>query len=77
MMKEQIREWIHATPFEPFYIHTARGKSVYVHHPDFIFAPPTGRPDVIVEETNGTRHLLNVMLITSLEKALPPQQAAA
>jgi hypothetical protein len=76
MIKEKVRELIHATPFVPFYIHTANGKSVFVHHPDFIFAAPSGGPDIVVEEANGRWHLINVMLITSLEKAPPPQDAA-
>jgi hypothetical protein len=74
MMKEQIRELLRATPFEPFIIHTAGGKSVRVVHPDFILAASEA-PHVIVEEPNGRNHTINVMLITSLEKGESPQAA--
>jgi hypothetical protein len=67
MMKEKIRDLLDATPFVPFYIHTANGKSFLVHHPDFILAA-SGAPHVIVEESNGRTHTINVMLITSLEE---------
>jgi hypothetical protein len=74
MMKEQIRELLHASPFVPFYIHTAGGKAIFVPHPDYILAA-SDAPHVIVEEQNGKTHTINVMLITSLEKA-PPQGTA-
>jgi hypothetical protein len=72
MMKERIRELIKTTPFTPFVIHTANGNAVSVPHPDFILAASDG-PDVIVEEPNGRVHIINVMLITSLEKGASPQ----
>ncbi len=73
-MKEKIRELAQASPFVPFYIHTASGKSIFVHHPDFILTA-SDAPHVIVEEQNGRAHTINIMLITSVEEA-PPQEAA-
>jgi hypothetical protein len=67
MMKEKIRELLEATPFVPFFIHTAGGKTVRVHHPDFVLAA-SDAPHVVVEEPNGRIHTLNIMLITSLEQ---------
>lgn len=67
MIKENIRDLIHATPFKPFYIHTANGKSFLIHHPEFILAA-SDAPHVIVEELTGRTHTINVMLITSLEE---------
>jgi hypothetical protein len=74
MMKEKIRELIKTVPFVPFLIHTAGGKSVTVPHPDFILAASDG-PDVIVEEPDGRMRVINVMLITSLEKSTPQEAA--
>ncbi len=74
MMKEKIRELLRTSPFVPFVIHTASGKSVTVPHPDFILAASEG-PDVIFEEPSGRMHVINVMLITSLEKGASPQTA--
>ena len=73
-MKEKIRELLRTTPFVPFIIHTASGKAVHVPHPDFILAA-SDSPDVIVEEPNGQMHIINIMLITSLEKGASPQAA--
>jgi hypothetical protein len=72
MMKEQIRELLKVAPFVPFIIHTASGKSVAVVHPDFILAA-SDAPHVIVEEPSGRNHTINIMLITSLEKAAPQE----
>jgi hypothetical protein len=77
MMKQKIRDLLAASPFIPFLIHTADGKSLRVAHPDFILAA-SDAPHVIVEETNGRAHTVNIMLITSLEEepASPSQKAS-
>ncbi len=76
MMKEKIRELLEAAPFVPFYIHMAGGKSVRVHHPDFVLAA-SDAPHVIVEEPTGRINTINVMLITSLEREpVAPSEAA-
>jgi hypothetical protein len=67
MMKERIRALLNASPFAPFFIHTADGKSLRVAHPDFVLAA-SDAPHVIVEEPSGRVHTVNVMLITSLEE---------
>ncbi len=67
MMKEKIRELMDASPFVPFLIHTASGKSYRVHHRDYILAA-SDAPHVIVEELNGRAHTINVILITSVEE---------
>ncbi len=66
-MKEQIRHLLHATPFFPFVIRTADGKSFRVDHPDFVIAG-SDAPYVLLEEPSGHIHRINVMLITSLEE---------
>jgi hypothetical protein len=38
MMKEKIRELLNASPFTPFTIEMASGKSYRVMHPDFAIA---------------------------------------
>jgi hypothetical protein len=69
MMKEKIRELLHATPFVPFSLHRADGKAFRAHHPENILAA-NDAPHVIVEETNGRTHTINLMLITSLEEEM-------
>ncbi|MBI4326956.1 MAG: hypothetical protein HY674_17080 [Chloroflexi bacterium] len=36
MTPKDIRELVHASPFKPFRLHLADGKSLGVPHPDFI-----------------------------------------
>jgi hypothetical protein len=75
MMKERIRALLNASPFVPFSIHTADGKSLRVVHPDFVLAASEA-PHVIVEEPSGRVHTVNIMLITSLEEEpASPSQA--
>ncbi len=68
-MKDSIRELLHATPFHPFIIRMADGKDYRVDHPDFVFAPPSKQPWVIIEEAeSGRTHRLSVLLIVSIEE---------
>jgi hypothetical protein len=69
-MKQRIRNLLRATPFRPFTIHMADGKTYVVDHPDFVLAS-TDVPHVIIEEADGTTHFLSVLLITSVEVAGP------
>jgi hypothetical protein len=77
MLKEQIRLLLHATPFVPFVIHTASGRSFRVEHPDFVLAAPSEAPHVFLEDPSGRVHTINVMLITSLEKEPASPSTAA
>jgi len=65
MMKEKIRGLLNASPFVPFTIEMASGKSYHVVHPDFAIAN-SDSPEVIVEELNGLVQFLNPMLITTI-----------
>jgi hypothetical protein len=65
MMKEKIRELLNASPFTPFTIEMASGKSYRVMHPDFAIAS-SDLPEVAVEEPNGLVQFLNPMLITTI-----------
>lgn len=65
MMKEKIRELLNASPFVPFTIEMASGKSYHVMHPDFAIAS-SDLPEVVVEEPNGLVQFLNPMLITTI-----------
>jgi hypothetical protein len=66
MTLEQIREVHHATPFRPFTLHTADGKSVRVPHPDFMSVSPSGRT-LFVFGDGDSHHIIEVRLVTQIE----------
>ena len=62
----EIRKLFEATPFLPFRVHVANGKSVDVRHPDFMHLSPTGRR-LIVDRPDDTFEIIDVLLVTGLE----------
>jgi len=45
---DSIREFNHAVPFVPYEIHTVRGETYEVPHPDFIMVAPRGSFVVVI-----------------------------
>ena len=68
-MKARIRSLLQASPFQPFIIRMADGREYRVEHPDFVLASSTEVPQIIIEEANGRKHFLSVLLMASLEQA--------
>ena len=66
MTGEQVRSLVMATPFRPFRVHMANGKSVDVPHPDFVNVSPTGRM-LIVYQSDESFEMIDVLLVTSFE----------
>ena len=66
MMPKDLRQLYEATPFEPFRIHMASGKSVDVPHPEFMLLFKSGRK-AIVERSDDTFEIVDVSLVTSAE----------
>ena len=62
----EIRKLFEATPFLPFRVHVANGKSVDVPHPDLMHLSPTGRR-LIVDRPDDTFEIIDVLIVTSLE----------
>ncbi len=55
-----------ATPFQPFEMHLADGRSLPVDHPEMLAITPPGRT-VGVGLSNGTIETVDLMLVTSLK----------
>ncbi len=53
MIADEIRELQHASPFEPYTIHTSDGKALYVHHPDYLFITPGNHTVYVFAKTDG------------------------
>jgi hypothetical protein len=66
MTPEELRKLFEATPFRPFRVHMANGKSIDVPHPDFMHLSPTGRR-LIVDDVDDSFEIIDVLLVTSLE----------
>jgi hypothetical protein len=66
MTGEQIRTLFTATPFRPFRVHMANGKSADVPHPDFVHLSPSGRI-LIISRADDSFELVDVLLVTSVE----------
>lgn len=65
MNVDQIRLAREASPFRPFTIHLADGRSHRVPHRDYLSMSPGGRT-VIVYESDEAGHILDALLITEL-----------
>ncbi len=66
MAGKQIREMYEATPFRPFRVHMANGKSADVPHPEFMHLSPSGQR-LIVDSSDDAFEIIDVSLVTSLE----------
>ena len=70
MTIEQLRLFHRARPFQPFTIHLADGRSMYVVHNEFLAQSPSGRT-VAVSQPDGTFEVVDLLLVTSLRVAAP------
>ena len=66
MNVEQLQAMQHAQPFRPYRIHMADGRSLDVHHPEFVARAPTGRA-VIVFKPDETFEFIDLLLVASFE----------
>jgi len=66
MTIEQLNNAKNATPFRPFTIRLADGRSFLVRHPDFLSRSPSGRT-IIVHGDNDSYSVLDLLLVTELE----------
>ena len=66
MTVEQLRAAYNAQPFRPFVIDLADGRSVPVHHREFIMTVPSGRT-IVVCQPDDTLNIIDLLLVTDLE----------
>ncbi len=70
MTAAQLRAMREATPFRPFTIHLADGRSVAVPHRDFVSQSPGGRTIIVYRSDEGFS-VLDLYLVTALEVHAP------
>ena len=66
MTGERIRGFYRASPFQPFRVHMANGRSVDIPHTDFMHLSPSGRW-LTVDRPDDSFELVDVLLVTSIE----------
>lgn len=66
MNVEQFQTVQRAQPFRPYRIHMADGRSLDVHHPDFVARTPTGRT-IIVYKPDDTFEVVDLLRVAALE----------
>ena len=70
MMLERLREVLRATPFRPFALHLADGRSIEVRNPDFVSYSPGGRTIHVFEPVRGLRdgraEYIDLLLVSSI-----------
>lgn len=76
MTAEQLRTVRDATPFRPFTVHLADGRSLPVPHRDFLSMTPGGRT-VIVYRGGEAMSIVDIMLVTELSVDAPAGQQPA
>jgi hypothetical protein len=73
MTIEKLHRMHQARPFQPFDIHLADGRTLPVHHPEFLAQSPAGRT-IAVGHTDGTLEIVDLLLVVSLKPR--PKSAA-
>jgi hypothetical protein len=68
MTIQQLRAAHRATPFQPFTVQMADGRSFRVPHPDFLSMSPTGRT-VIIYQPDDEFSILDLLLMTEIQLA--------
>jgi hypothetical protein len=66
MTTDQFQATLHQTPFRPFTIRMADGRSFDVAHRDFVARSPTGRT-VIIFGNDESYSVLDLLLMSELE----------
>ncbi len=66
MMSEQVRTAYAAEPFQPFTMHLADGRSIRVHHREFMASAPNSRT-AVVYQPDGSFNIVDLLLVTDLE----------
>jgi len=74
MTSERVRDLWRASPFQPFTLHLADGRSFHVPHPEFMVMTRGGRLAVV---THGDESfdIVDLLLVTSVE--VKPSSSAA
>jgi hypothetical protein len=65
MISDQLREVLHARPFQPFTAYLADGRKLTVDHPELMWVTPGGRTAYLAIGRETTERV-DVLMITSI-----------
>jgi hypothetical protein len=65
MTVDRFREFHRATPFQPFEMHLADGRTIPVDHPELVAIYPSGRTVAIV--VDDILEVIDLLLVASLK----------
>ncbi len=66
MTVDRLREFRKATPYRPFVLHLADGRSLRVDHPELIAMSPNGRTAAVFGPKDSLE-VVDLLLVTSIE----------
>jgi hypothetical protein len=66
MTVERLQQVLNTTPFQPFTIHLADGKSIPVVSREFVASSPSGRT-IVVFDPEDRMNIIDLLLVTNLE----------
>jgi hypothetical protein len=66
MNPNDLRMALKSSPFHPFLIRMADGRTFEIHHPDFLLVGPDNRIAFAYPMTGGNFSMLDIMLMTEL-----------
>ncbi len=67
MTSQELRAALQTTPFRPFTIRMADGRSFEFRHPDFLLVGPNGRTAFAFGPSGDEFSILDVLLMTEIE----------
>ena len=67
MTIDELRKIVHATPFQPFKLRLADGRTISVPHPDFIAMGGQGRTVIVTTQDETLWNLVDLLLVTDVE----------
>jgi hypothetical protein len=65
MTVEALRRFAKASPFHPFLIRLADGRTIHVVHHDYIISSPQGRT-AVVYQPDDSFEVIDLLLVSSL-----------
>ncbi|MBV9659229.1 MAG: hypothetical protein JO295_14105 [Verrucomicrobia bacterium] len=77
MSFDELRDLVHAGPFQPFTLHMADGRKIRVPHPDFIALSGDRRTAIVTRSSRQEKPSFNIVavpLVTQIEvHGKPPE----
>jgi hypothetical protein len=72
MSPEVVRRYLELRPFVSFAFRMPDGRALRVISPEFLDLPANGR-HLIVEQPDGTKNVVDLLIVSDLEIVPPPE----